>query len=175
MQKAKDLAFKKAKEILKSQLTNVAVSTFCDTVYDGMISKTNPSAFSVDTLVSAVDVFGIKNMVNDCKDTSTTNGQVACAKTFISAAAVVDPTGLFTIAATFMKPTCEDNTVNAAELESMVTEMSETEIMTPDKKAEQIVQKLKPECIMFFDKADFQGKSEVVCETNRDLKSKITA
>ena len=61
--------------------------------------------FTTDNLISAVDIFGVKGIVSSCSDVSK-DGGLGCAKGWMGAAAVFDPTGLLTIATAFMQPHC---------------------------------------------------------------------
>lgn len=53
-----------------------------------------------------MDIFGIGDIVSNCKDTKGEKNAIACASSVLSGLTTFDPTGLLTIANTFLKPTC---------------------------------------------------------------------
>lgn len=54
---------------------------------------------------TSLDPTGISGAIKTCTDPASQ--AIACARAVTSAVAAIDPTGLATIAATFMHPTCE--------------------------------------------------------------------
>jgi len=106
--KLKSAAVDKLKEFAIDTATSQAVQTICGAVGDSLLDKakaqTNPPAtFDVNSL----DPFSIKDTVNDCGNVTDTNSGIQCATDILNAVAVVDPTGLASMAAAFMQPVCD--------------------------------------------------------------------
>lgn len=109
------------------------------------MTKKKPGMISPKALANALDIFGVQSIVADCKSAKKNdNAAVACAKAWANAAAVVDPTGLMTIAATFMQPTCGID--QKAEVES---------VGKNDYLVIRIQNETESTCIKFFSQADF--------------------
>jgi len=106
--KLKSAAIDKLKDFAIDQATNAAIQKICGTVGDSLLNKAQaqanpPSTFNVDSL----DVLGIKDTVNDCGKVTDTNSGIQCASDILNAVAMVDPTGLASMAAAFMQPVCD--------------------------------------------------------------------
>jgi len=106
--KLKSAAVDKLKDFAIDTATNQAIQKICGTVGDSLLDKTKaqanpPSSFNIDKL----DVLGIKDTVNDCGSVTDTNSGIQCATDILNAVAMVDPTGLASMAAAFMQPVCD--------------------------------------------------------------------
>ena len=105
---AKGVLKDKAKEIFGISTPSFDIGAFCDQVFKNAADKADKTEeVSENSLVNAVDIFGVKGMVTSCKDTSSTNSAIECAKSVMDGASSIDPTGILTVAAAFMKPVCD--------------------------------------------------------------------
>ena len=112
----RQIAITKAQKALGDQVSPAAVSAYCTTIFDTLM-VTKPSLLTAEGLANAVDIFGVQSIIADCKNIkSDTNAALACAKDWVLGSKMIDPTGLLTIAATFIQPTCGLN--QGAEVQS---------------------------------------------------------
>lgn len=150
----------------------MVVSNFCQTIYDAAVKKSKPSFLTEEKLISAVDVFNIKGIVDGCKDTSNKNKAVACAKSVLNTASTFDPTGALSIAAAFMHPACPSIKTNAE-----VDALAELQILGLKSKEEKLAHDLinnrtltnnLTDCIVFYSDYNYQGESHIVCDQQKD-------
>ena len=129
-------AVKKAQEFVKDAIiegfTNTIIYMVCKKVIENEAAKVRgdvPEFFSEEWLATGVDMFGIRAIEESCTGEKTRrDGGIACAKSYIQAVSVLDPTGLLTIAAAFMFESCDvpeslpEPIIDQAELASYVVE-----------------------------------------------------
>jgi len=158
LQKAKDAIKDKAKDIIQGHITELTVKTVCKTVWDTAITKSIATPeINMDKITDAVDIFNVKGIMTECKDTTTEAGSISCASNIMSGLAAFDPTGLLTIANAFMKPTCEVTTtviVPTKDDEAVTAAIaSATKTVDPD-----------ANCVVLYEDCGYAGKSERICE-----------
>jgi hypothetical protein len=168
MKKAKE----KAKEFFKDQLTDkiteVTVSTVCGTIYNSIAAKeyTPPSDEEIGTkILESVDIFGIKDIVEGCTDVS--DGGAACGRSIVSSLSTFDPTGILSIAAVFIHPTCDVPSVKPpadtiADFEADTA--LQTKLLAEKTERLKYVSSNTPSiCIWIFDEVNFQGNKLEFC------------
>jgi len=101
----KDKAIDLAKDLITDKIKDDAVSYICGQVGDSILAGATPTP--PDFNVDMIDVLGVGAIVDDCADTSDSNGQLMCAKSIMNTISTVDPTGLAGMASAFMEPTCD--------------------------------------------------------------------
>jgi len=157
LQKAKNAIKDQFKDIVKGHVTELTVKTVCKTVWDSAITKSiSTPEVSLDKLADAVDIFNVKGIMTECKDTTTEAGSISCASNIMSGLAAFDPTGLLTIANAFMKPTCDvpaKAIVPTKDDEAITAAIaSSTNTVDPD-----------ADCIVLYEHCGYTGKSERIC------------
>lgn len=146
--RAKKYVKEKAIEIAQGKIQEFAVGKICDAIWDSAEQKTlsAPDVTEQDAL-DAVDIFNVQGIISGCSDTSTQNGAIDCAKNVIDGLSTFDPTGLLSVAATFMKPICN------------VPGGEETEV--PLATHEDLI--INPNCVYLFDACFFMGDYKEIC------------
>jgi hypothetical protein len=113
--KVKVMINDKIKEFIKDELKTSAqtlmMSSICEGVYHKAVGNLSQdekpvSEQIVSSLISAVDIFGVKGMVDSCSNTTEDKG-LGCGKAVVESLSTIDPTGLLTIASAFIHPTCD--------------------------------------------------------------------
>jgi len=154
LEKAKISIKSKAKEIITGKLTELAIVNICKGIWNTAIDKTqNTVDINEDTLVNAVDVFNVKGIMTECKDTGDEKGAISCASSVLSGLSTFDPTGLLTIANAFMKPSCEVTT-------QVIIPTKDDEVIIA---AVKVLEGTKENCVYLYDGCDYQGEFEEVC------------
>ena len=108
--KFKETIKSKAKQAAKNlfdtfkKYSQSEVNKICDEVYNNIERdiKKKSSVPTKEELLKAIDVFDISNIVTSCKSKDA----YECTRACLNTAKDFDPTGLLTIATTFMKPKC---------------------------------------------------------------------
>jgi hypothetical protein len=81
---------------------------YCQGIYNSIRDRVNknenPGSTDPVEILKKFDIFGISEIVTNCGDIDK---KIECAQSVVSTASNFDPTGLLTIAAAFMHPTCE--------------------------------------------------------------------
>ena len=153
----KKIFVSKFKSVIKSKAKQIAKNLFkaltgankgansdevCTAVFNSIETKIASSSKipSVSSLVDAVDVFDIRGTVKSCSSKKA----VECAQGVLNTLKTFDPTGLLTIATTFVKPTCD--VPKTASLD------------TAD-----VIDKVPRGCIQFFDDVNYKGEMFELC------------
>lgn len=109
IQKAKNKVIASVKDKIKSNAQSTAIMTICESLYKSFQAK-QPTSPTADDLAGKVldtlDIFGAKSLFNSCSNPES-DGGVSCAKAVVDGMALVDPTGILTIAAAFIHPVCD--------------------------------------------------------------------
>lgn len=104
--KFKDVIWKAAKDKIKSHITDyatkVAIMGICHATATKLRKSMAEETSEFD--FTSLDPSGISGSIKTCTDPA--KQPVECARAVTSAVAAIDPTGLASIAATFMHPTC---------------------------------------------------------------------
>jgi len=107
MNKVKTTALNKLKAFAITQIEEKAIGEICgkigDKILDDAKTKSQPTSFNVESL----DPLHISDTKKDCENITDENSKVQCAKDIIEAIAVIDPTGLASMAGAFMQPVCD--------------------------------------------------------------------
>ena len=108
VKKAKKAFIENLKDIPTQLGAEFLATTYCSAVYDSIKSslekKSEPKKFDLEAFGKKLDVLGVGSIVENCRDSSK---GAECAKSSLETAANFDPSGLLTIAAAFVHPTCE--------------------------------------------------------------------
>jgi len=137
---------KQAKKI-PQLIANEIVLKFCDKVFEDIVGKTTKAStdgLTVQKVVDAVDVFNIKGAIEACSNTEADKG-IKCAQTILRSVAMVDPTGILTIAAAFVHPSCPDPLPTLTDYERG------------------LLGGLANNCVTFFTDGDFEGNVFEMC------------
>jgi hypothetical protein len=168
LRKAKEKAKEYFKEQLVGKITEVTVSTVCGTIYNSIAAKeyTPPSDEEIgNKIIESVDLLGIKDIVEGCTDTS--DGGANCAKSIVGSLSTFDPSGILSIAAAFIHPSCDvpavkppadeiadfdgDTSVQTKVLAEKTERLKYVELETPSR------------CIWIFDQVGFMGNKLEIC------------
>jgi len=108
MNKLKQTALNKLKDFAVTEVEKKAIGEICGKIGDDLLDKTKaqanpPSSFNINSL----DPLHISATKTDCDNISDDNSKIQCAKDIIETVAMVDPTGLASMAAAFMQPVCD--------------------------------------------------------------------
>ena len=176
MESAADLAKDHAKEFILEKGQQLAVSSFCQTVYDGFLPKFKSDFASWATVVDAIDILGVQGTIKACSNTKADAG-VGCAKSVVGAASNFDPTGLMTIAATFMNPSCKWPSAakkysKKAEIETVLegTVDEDLKIKTKFSKLDEHLHN----CVVFFNETGYEGQAKAICLPSANLTKDIS-
>ena len=159
--KFKDVIESKAKQIAKNlfkefeqALAGFNLDNVCTEVFKSIENKieSKSNVPSVPDLVKAVDVFEISSIVENC----SSNKAVECAKSVLNTAKMFDPTGLLTIATTFVHPSCD---------------VPRSLSLSPD--IHYAPDRVNPRCIQFYEYPDFQGRMVEICDEEKNLSKHI--
>ena len=162
----KDKALKAVKKFIKEKgkkilgdVVNFAVESFCSEIYDQSSEKINQqSSVSEDSLISSVDIFNVSGMIADCKSASSSEGNaIQCAKTIMTGASAIDPTGILTVAAAFMHPVCEVTT-QVYKIDPQI------------EKAVKALDSMEDNCVDLFENGSYGGRSKKYCSDTVFLK-----
>lgn len=106
----------KANEMIKGLLQKIPeqyVKLMCEDVLNSALKKAEDNANSVSNLIKTVDILGVSDVVQECKDlrnTQTPAQKASCARASLnlagSVAGAFDPIGLLNVAAAFTYQTC---------------------------------------------------------------------
>jgi hypothetical protein len=166
-------AAKKAKETLKGMLKDkfkeTMITSICGKVWESLAKKeiTAPSVEDLGgKILDTIDVLGVGNVVNSCKDTS--DGGLGCGKAIVDSLSAFDPSGLLTIASAFMHPSCDvpvykpkDEPI--ADLEADTSSQTKS-IETNDMKILKDTTAAVPKnCLWVYDQTNFKGNKLEIC------------
>jgi hypothetical protein len=189
-----EMAKKKLKDVMKKQIEDTikdfakssALTLICQTVWRTAIDRTATEDDLKDSLISAVDIFGVQNNISKCKE-----GDQQCANAIISGVKDFDPTGILSVTATLTSCTdvssenksieCANNIISglsafdptglltiAAAFLKPVCEVT-TDVPVPSQETldlEKELQKIEDYgCIYLYEHPNFQGRVEKVCST----------
>lgn len=147
--KAKKWVANKARDIAKGLMQEQLVGVICETIWKSAEEKTLAAPdISGEDLLNAVDIFNVQGIAEGCSNTADTNGAIDCAKNVLTGLSTFDPTGLLSIAATFMKPICD--VPGGIETEKPL--QSNVDLLINDN------------CVYVFEACDYMGKYAEVCE-----------
>jgi len=175
MQKAKSKVKEQLKGQIKSQANDKLVTNICDKIFDKVVAGTEnnnqPEDFK-ESLIDKFDVFGVGGIVKSCKDTKS-DGGLACAQGVVEGLADFDPTGLLTIAAAFIKPSC-DVPVHKPKEPTPVFDVDAPDTKIPESTPEQLTIKrvaegCKANCICLFSVKSFRGDKKEICSGAKNL------
>lgn len=168
-------AAKKAKDTLKDMLKDkfkeTLITSICGKVWESLATKTI-TAPSVEDLgskiVDTIDVLGVGNVAKSCSDTGA-DGGLGCGKAIVESLAAFDPSGLLTIAAAFMHPSCDVPVYKPkeepiADLEADTSAQSksiETDAMKSLKEATVVPKN----CLWVYDQTNFKGNKLEICSS----------
>jgi len=161
IKKAKDKVKEFFKDQIKDKVTEVAISTVCGQIYNSLVDKeyTPPSDEDIgNKILESVDIFGIKDIVEGCQNIK--DGGAACARSVVGSISTFDPTGILTIAAAFIHPSCDvpmtkpADTIADFEGNSTVAVSLATAKSNAIKKAQIDPSTL---CVTVYDKINFKG------------------
>ena len=111
LQQVAEFAFKNIAKFLAKKVAKEVLTKVCEEVGNKLLDKVEKSSQPVlnfqdfdlgKTINGAVD-----KLVGPCKDTSTSNKAIDCAKNVLDKVAFVDPTGITALAASVMQPVCD--------------------------------------------------------------------
>lgn len=100
----------------------------------------------VDSAIAVFDIFGVKDLKDECKNGVNSAG---CIKSIVSTISNFDPTGLLSIAAAFIKPYCKLDVPDLLEV--------------ADADAVKIINSMKLGCVRLYKDADFKGDFQDMC------------
>ena len=111
-QAKKSNILKKATEDLLSGIKDEVVGNlkveFCKVIWDKAVNDVSINSSTLtDSVVGALDVFNIKDSIQNCKDVKDGNDAGQCAKSILAGLEFFDPTGILAIAGAFIHPLCE--------------------------------------------------------------------
>ena len=176
------------KDAVKEAAKTTAIMKICESVMENVTQKTNEDKASVtdtfaENLMGNLDVFGVKGMVDSCSKVGE-DGGLGCGKAVVESLAVVDPTGLLTIAAAFIHPTCDvpvtrppiDETETKELKAEEVRQLEEKKIKQENENVKNLqdpasereikeIQNLSPNCVKVFNKVSYDGDSRIDCKS----------
>jgi len=101
-------AITKIKNIAVGTLQSNFISQVCANVGNAILANVTAQAAAPAFNPNSLDPLNIKNTVTNCNNASgDSNAAIACGKDILGSIALVDPTGLASMAAAFMQPTCQ--------------------------------------------------------------------
>jgi hypothetical protein len=107
VQRAKKAFIDNIKDLPVGMASEWAAENICSGVYTAAANMVNgtsePPSLDPVEIAKKFDVFGVSGIVDNCRDSDK---KAECAKAIVSTASTFDPTGLLTIAAAFVHPTC---------------------------------------------------------------------
>ena len=165
----------KVKEVAQNHLKDAAIGVICQKIWDKSIEKSTKADDSIlDKIEDAVDLFNVKGMMTSCKDTSDSNGAVDCAKNVLEGLSTFDPTGLLTIAAAFMKPSCTvTRDIITITQDSPFSVTINPSGAVPSTVAPTVpissVPQAKKGCLLLFDQCGLKGNRKEVCASTTEL------
>ena len=155
----KALIKEKAIEIVTEKVNEAVIEAFSSKMVEAMVEKQvtiDANSFNVDYFISKVDVLGIKDSIDNCKNAGESSEKAAaCATSVLTSISNIDPTGLSSIAAAFAKPACD-----------IPLQISEAQRKSNEEQAkyEEEMRKLTtPYCWKIFTDFDFKGESTEIC------------
>ena len=138
------------------------VNNICEQVYRNIENrvKRKSNLPSKEELLKAIDVFEISNIVSSCGKKDA----YQCTKACLETAKNFDPTGLLTIATTFMKPKCKINVgkINRRRNRLLIEDDYD------------IFYKEKNDCIRLYYDKKFKGEFNDICGDASLLKNPIS-
>lgn len=161
--KAQSILKEKSKEFAIEMASNIIPQAYCKGVWDESIKKLtiDTTEFDQNRLLAAVDIFSIKDVVDNCQNT-TADGGLACATKVVGTLANFDPTGLLTIAGAFMHPICEVTTVDYRQTQTEEQKATEQLLnityFLDDTKYDQ-------NCVHLWSQCNFMGQYYKACVT----------
>jgi hypothetical protein len=169
LNKAAKKARETLKDMLKGKFQETMITSICGKVWES-ISKKEITAPTFDDIGSKVldtiDVLGVGNVYNSCKDTS--DGGLGCGKAIVDSLSAFDPSGLLTIASAFMHPTCDVPVSKPKDFEFADIEAdtsTQTKAMeTPQMRSlKEITESIPKNCLWVFNKPNFGGDKLEIC------------
>jgi hypothetical protein len=107
IQRAKKAFIDNIKDLPLGMSAEWAAENLCTEIYNGVATvvngKAEPSSTDPVEVLKKFDIFGVAPIVENCGDS---NKKAECAKAILNTASTFDPTGLLTISAAFVHPTC---------------------------------------------------------------------
>jgi len=107
LQKVQDKAIQKIGTAIDKKIVQEVCGHVGDQLLQQYAARPDNKGFDPKSL----DVLGVTDIVDKCSSSKTgpsnSNGNVACAKSVLDTISVIDPTGLASVAAAFMQPTCD--------------------------------------------------------------------
>lgn len=156
--KAKELARKLflVDPIIKS--FSAQVGDLCGAVFGAIEGKLPTSPLpTAESLVESLDVFGIVGIAKSCSSGDGLN----CAKSVLTSLKSFDPTGLLTIATTFMQPVCS------------VPMYANSNSIENSESVPFIVDYVDSSCINFYSEAYFKGDVTTICGSQNEIQAEF--
>jgi hypothetical protein len=148
-----------SKDLVKGKLTDAAITNVCKHIWESIITQSvSTPEVNLDTISDSLDVFNAKGITAACHDPSEENAAIDCAANVIGGLSAFDSTGLLTIAAAFMHPTCE---VPADYEEFVDNSEAEAEILAEEER----IKNNEENCIFLYLTCDYVGQSLKVCDS----------
>jgi hypothetical protein len=172
LNKLKEKVKRQIKEFGKGLLENEinrTVNGVCSSVWSATIQKAANSPVVTELgsrVLDTIDVIGVGNIINECKNTRAQNGVLNCAKAVVDSAATFDPTGLLTIASAFMHPSCDVPVY--APPEEKEEEFADYEDDTSEEVVEldtevKVMKTVPDNCMWLYTGTNFSGDKLEVC------------
>ena len=106
-----EYAFKNIGKFVVKKIAKEVVSKVCDEIGSKLFDKVEKSS---EPILNFQDFdlnksFGntLDKLAGPCKDTSTSNNEINCAKSVLDKVAIVDPTGFVALASSVLQPVCD--------------------------------------------------------------------
>jgi hypothetical protein len=170
LKNARKKVFDAVKGKIKDKAQEVALMTVCQKVWESVANKefSAPSAEDLGgKVLDTIDIFGVQNMAKSCSNVS--DGGLSCAKSVVEGLAGFDPSGILTIAAAFMHPTCDvpvhkpaDEPIASYEADTSAQARKVQETAAPLKNPSDSV---PANCIWAYDSTNFKGNKLEICKT----------
>jgi hypothetical protein len=180
IEKAKNKAIVKIKDQIKSTAQVVGIQSICETLYKTFQSKTitTPSVQDLGgKILDSLDVFGVKNTFTSCSSPES-DGGASCAKAVVEGLSAVDPTGVLTIAAAFIHPSCDVPVSKPkgfafGDFEQDYSADVIAKMILENKSKETYDQLLagKNKCIVAFDQPFLKGNKFEICASTPSIKN----